>query len=200
MSENKAIIVETKYGTREVVPTPYIDKDTGLLKEHLYVGHDGYAGHTAKFLGPIRGISYHVSAHLFKRLDGSWKIGEHADYGYNYEVLTEGAGGSQVPDQWKYRQENHSNLYATRSVPFSIEDASKSARLALGAAIEEAVNKWARTPEGQARTRAARSTAISGALDAAMVAREAAKTALVDAEKEVKKASRAVEQDRRVLA
>lgn len=193
-------IITTKYGTREVVPTPYIDSKTGALKEHIYVGHDGYEGGTAKFLGPIRGINYHVSAHLFKRPDGSWKIGEHADYGYNYEVLNEDPDYARDPDQWKKRQENHSNLYATRSAPFSIEDASKSARLALGAAIEEAVNEWAKTTEAQAVISAARTETISGALDAAMLAREAAKTVLADAEKAVKAASRAVEQDRRVTA
>lgn len=143
----KTAILETKFGTREITATD---------AKHVHVSHPGYEHGTAKMMGPIRGIEYHVSAHLFPWSDGTWHIGKYEGYGYNYEVF-DGVNESNKqlearlhgPDQWKARQENASNLYATRAWDGTKghDDASKSARLAIGAEIERAFNEWVKTPE-----------------------------------------------------
>lgn len=136
-------ILTTKYGTREITVTD---------ANHVHVSHDGYDQGTAKYLGPLRGIGYHVSAHLHRWSDGSWHIGANEGFGFNYDFI-EGKDETTAalekrthdPDQWKKRQENASSLYMTRAGAFN--DASKSAREAIGKEIERAFNEWIKTTE-----------------------------------------------------
>lgn len=128
-------ILTTKYGTREIVVTE---------ATHVHVSHDGYEGGTAKYLGPVRGINYHVSAHLYRWSDGTWHIGENDGYGFNFDIL-EGTDSSKDPKQWDKRQSNASSLYMSREGGFT--DASKSAREAIGKEIERAFNEWIKTTE-----------------------------------------------------
>ena len=145
MFDQKAII-ETKFGPREL---------TATSATHVYVGPPGYVNGSAPLMKGVglRGTEWHVSAHLYKWSDGTWHIGPNEGIGYNYDVLDR-VRWEQAPfvddraasdfGQIVYRakEENHGSLYAWRGI---LINANLKQRAILGAAIEDAVNEWAKT-------------------------------------------------------
>jgi hypothetical protein len=136
--------LKTKYGDREMAATS---------NDHVHVTHPGYENGTAIGFGPIRGVTYHVSAHLHRRASGEWKIGPHDGWGFNYERIgerptykTDKEASDASANEYKQRDENHGSLYATR-MGGKYEDASYPARLVIGKEIEQAFNEWIKTDE-----------------------------------------------------
>lgn len=137
------ILLETKFGRIELVPTQ---------AAHISVRPEEIERNQIPVT--IRGVAHHFHAHVYRRKDGSFRIGQYESYGFNYETADDKA--ARHPDQWKRRQDNASALYMTRAG--SIEDATKAARKALGEEVERVVNEWAKTDEARAALRSAEVT------------------------------------------
>ncbi len=109
-------MIDTKLGPVEVHPTH---------ANHIHISTEsGTPGLT------VRGVPYHISAHLYLWADGTWHLGREGEAPYKQSE----------------------SLYASRTDRYTEPRdlyASRPARKALTAAIETAMNAWAQTKEAQ---------------------------------------------------
>lgn len=111
------VVITTKLGQVEIVATSM---------QHLSVQASN-GGTPARNL-TVRGIPYHVHAHLFLWADGTWNLGKEEEREYD----------------------RARNLYVTRTdAGHWGQDASESARKAITAALLDSVREWVQGPNAK---------------------------------------------------